>query len=177
MNDAALIFAVVLPGLLVAHNVADHWVQTEAQAQRKGVPGRDGRIACAAHVATYTATTAATVGLLWAVLGLPISPVGFLAGQIVSAGTHYWADRSDRRGTTLAALAERIGKGGFYRLGQQRCLVAFTQRAEQVQLYTAGRPGDPVQWDAPTLGTGAYALDQSFHWAWLLVAALLTAVI
>jgi hypothetical protein len=64
--------------------------------------------------------------------------------------THYWADRR----TTLAALATRVGKGEFYALG-------------------APRPGRE---DNPTIGTGAYALDQAWHWVWLLVAALLTAV-
>lgn len=43
-------------GLLVAHTVADHWVQTDAQARNKGLPGWPGRRACAAHVASYTAT-------------------------------------------------------------------------------------------------------------------------
>lgn len=53
------------------------------------------------------------------------------------------------RQTTLAWLARRIGKGEFARLG------------------------DPAA--APT-GTGAYALDQSWHVGWLLVAALLISV-
>jgi hypothetical protein len=45
------------------------------------------------------------------------------------------------------------GKGEFYRLGAPR----------------AGRD------DNPHIGTGAYALDQSFHHLWLLVAALVIA--
>lgn len=55
---------------------------------------------------------------------------------------------ADRR-TTLARLCERAGKGSFYRLG-------------------AG---------SGTLGTGAYALDQSWHHGWLFVAALVTALV
>lgn len=148
--SAAVTFAAVLPALLVAHNVADHWVQTGYQAGSKGTAGWPGRIACLAHVGTYTAVTAVTVALLWAVLGLAITPPGFLAGQALSALTHYWADRR----TTLARLAELIGKGGFYRMGAPR----------------TGRD------DNPSLGTGAYALDQSWHWLWLGAAALLTAV-
>lgn len=54
---------------------------------------------------------------------------------------------ADRR-VTLRALAERLGKGGFAGLG------------------------DPEA--APT-GTGAYALDQSWHIGWLLVSSLLIA--
>jgi len=145
----ALTFAVVLPGLLVAHDVADHWVQTHHQACTKGLPGGEGRKACAAHVSTYTATTALTVAALKATLGLSLTPRAFLAGQLVSAVTHYWADRR----FTLTHLCEAIGKGEYYQLGTPR----------------KGRD------DNPTLGTGAYALDQSWHRFWLLVAALITA--
>ncbi|ANZ36870.1 hypothetical protein BBK82_13090 [Lentzea guizhouensis] len=149
MSTTAVTFAAVLPGLLVAHNVADHWMQTHHQALTKGQAGTAGRIACLAHVATYTAVTAVVVALLWLVLDLDVSPVGFAAGQLVSAVTHYWADRR----FTLARLAALLGKTAFYVLGMPR----------------AGRD------DNPTLGTGAYALDQSFHWLWLFVAALVTA--
>lgn len=148
--DAALTFAVTLPALLVAHAVADHWVQRPHQSLHKGDVGWTGRIACAAHVAGYTAVTALGTLAVWWLLRLPITPAGFAAGQAVSAVTHYWADRR----STLAALARRVGKGEFYTLGVPR----------------AGHD------DNPTLGTGAYALDQSWHQAWLLVAALLTAV-
>lgn len=148
---AAVTFAAVLPGLLVAHNVADHWVQTHHQAVTKGRRGHAGRIACATHVASYTVVTAVAVVLLWLVFGLDVSPLGFVAGQAVSAVTHYWADR----GFILARLAGLIGKAPFYVLGVPR----------------AGRD------DNPSMGTGAYALDQSWHWLWLFVAALLTAVL
>ncbi|MEU0516669.1 hypothetical protein [Streptosporangium sp. NPDC006007] len=55
--------------------------------------------------------------------------------------------------SATAALAERTGKGDFHRLG-------------------APRPGTT---DAPHLGTGAYALDQSWHIGWLFVSALIIA--
>lgn len=147
---AGVVFAVVLPALLVAHGVADHWFQASRQAACKGLPGWPGRRACAAHVATYTAVTAGVVALVWGVFSLPITPLGFVAGQLVSALTHYWADRR----SPLRWLARRTGRAGFYALG-------------------APRPGRD---DNPSLGTGAYALDQSFHAGWLLVAALITAV-
>lgn len=146
----AVAFAAVLPALLVAHTVADHWVQSSRQANRKGLPGWPGRRACAGHVASYTLVTALVTVVAWWVLHLSITPAGFVVGQVVSAVTHYWADRR----STLAWLARLLGKGEFYRLG-------------------APREGHQ---DNPTLGTGAYALDQSFHWLWLFVAALLTAV-
>ncbi|GAB3914396.1 DUF3307 domain-containing protein [Kibdelosporangium lantanae] len=148
--QSALTFAVVLPALLVAHNFADHWVQTHQQAITKQQRGHVGRRACLAHVATYTAVTAAVTALLWAVLGLAITSAGFAVGQIVSAVTHYWADR----GFILPRLAGWIGKTSFYVMG-------------------APRPGKD---DNVSLGTGAYALDQAWHWLWLFAAALLTAV-
>jgi hypothetical protein len=151
ISGPAVVFAVVLPVLLVAHTVADHWVQTDRQASRKGLPGWAGRRACAAHVATYTATTAAAVAAAWVLFGLPITPAGFLVGQLVSAVTHYVADRR----TPLAGIARLLGKARFYALGVPR----------------EGRD------DNPSLGTGAYALDQSWHHAWLVVAAITTAVL
>ncbi|WP_255621325.1 DUF3307 domain-containing protein [Pseudonocardia sp. DSM 110487] len=147
----AVSFAVVLPALLVAHQVADHWVQTDHQAGHKGLPGWAGRWACGKHVATYTVVTTLAVLGVWAMFALPLGWGGVLVGQLVSAVTHYWADRR----TTLAALAEASGSGAFYRLGAPR----------------AGRD------DNPSLGTGAYALDQSWHWLWLGVAAAATALI
>jgi hypothetical protein len=150
-DPAAVTFAVILPTLLVAHNLGDHWVQCHTQAMRKGGQGWPARRACAAHVATYTTVTASAVALVWWHFALPITPAGFVAGQAVSAVTHYWADRR----TTLARLAHVLGKDDFWTLG-------------------APRPGRD---DNPTLGTGAYALDQSWHWTWLLVAALLTSLI
>jgi hypothetical protein len=130
---SAVVIAVTLPVLLVAHTVADHGIQTTHQALTKRAPGWVGRRACAAHVATYTATTAAAVVAAWWAFALPITPAGFALGQLVSALTHYLADRR----TPLARIATRTGKAGLYTLG-------------------APRPGRD---DNPTLGTGAYALD------------------
>ncbi|MEV4643658.1 DUF3307 domain-containing protein [Saccharopolyspora sp. NPDC049357] len=149
--EAAATFGATLPALLVAHNVADHWVQTSHQAGAKGLPGWPGRWNCAKHVSSYTAVTAGSVALIWVAFGLTISVLGFVLGQVVSAVTHYWADRR----STLRRLAELTGNDGFYRLGAPR----------------AGRD------DNPSLGTGAYVLDQSWHWLWLAVAALVTALI
>lgn len=170
-NDAAVTFAVVLPGLLVAHQVADHWLQTNRQVRDKGRRGWPGRKACAAHVATYTVATASVVVVLWTVFGLQIAPLGFVVGQLVSGISHYWADR----GFTLQRLCEVTGKGAFYRLGAPRATAAVTEDDRPVRLYRAD--GVVVAWDNPSLGTGAYVLDQSWHWAWLLVAALVTAVV
>jgi hypothetical protein len=144
---AAGVFAAVFAALFVAHSVGDHWVQTSAQSAAKGRPGWAGRLAGARHVATLTVTKLAVLLPAAVLLDLHLSVWGLAAGLGVDGVTHWWADRR----ITLARLAERLGLGGFYRLG-------------------APRPGHD---DNPSLGTGAYALDQSFHHLWLLVAALL----
>jgi hypothetical protein len=180
MSRRASTFAAVLGGLLAVHPVADHWLQSDLQAKTKGQPGWPGRRACAAHVATYTAATTATVALLDRALGLSVSRRGLVAGQLVSAATHYWADRR----VTLERLANRwpfsaLGKGDFYQLGQPRDLTAWVgdpddETAFPMHLHQAGRH-EPVGWDNVTTGTGAYHLDQAWHLLWLGVAALVTA--
>lgn len=149
--SAAATFAAVFVGLYVAHSVADHWVQTSHQSQHKGERGWPGRWACFKHVASYTATTFVAVVVLAAVLDLPITGDGIVGGQLVSAVTHYWADRR----FTLAWLARIARKSEFYKLG-------------------APREGHD---DAPHIGTGSYALDQSWHHLWLLIAALVTTAV
>lgn len=114
MTARAVRFAAVSTFSYALHTVADHWVQTDRQAGTKGKPGRDGALACAAHVATYTATNTAGVVALNRALGLGLTWRGILAGQAISAATHYWADRR----YTLEALADATGKGDFYRRGE-----------------------------------------------------------
>lgn len=151
MNETAATFAAFFAAMWATHEVADHWTQTDRQALTKGHRSPDGVAACLGHVATYTALTVAVGGLCWWRLDLTITPVGFAAGQLLSAVTHYWADRR----YTLAGLAAGLGKGKYYALGMPR-------------------PGHD---DNATMGTGAYALDQSWHRWWLFVAALLTATV
>ncbi|MEU2622213.1 transcriptional regulator [Streptomyces sp. NPDC007157] len=145
----AATFAAVFIALYVAHSVGDHWAQTSHQSALKGRPGWVGRLADARHVATLTLTKLAVLIPAAALLGLHLSVPGTVTGLAVDAASHWWADRR----TTLARLAALLGKGEFYRLGAPR----------------AGRD------DNPHIGTGAYALDQSFHHLWLLVAALVIA--
>lgn len=137
----ALTFAVLLPTLLVAHHVGDFWVQTSGQAATKSQPGWPGRLACAAHVATYTLTQLAAVVAVAVVVHLHLTTLGLTLGLGVSAVSHYVADRR----LPLARLADALGLGGFWRSG------------------------------TPPLASGAYALDQAWHWAWLGAAALVTA--
>jgi hypothetical protein len=139
--------AAVFVALFVAHQVGDHWVQTEAQAATKGKPGVEGRIACLAHVATYTLTAFVALAVLYLTTGVTGPAWRLLLGLTVSAVTHYVADRR----TPLRVFAGWAGHRDFYRLGAPR----------------EGRD------DNPSLGPGAYA--QSWHYAWLFVAALIIA--
>lgn len=147
MIDAAT-FAAVFAALFAAHQVGDHWVQTSRQSAAKGGPGWSARAACARHVASLVATK--LIFLLPLLLtGTDVHPAALVLGLAVDAASHYWADRR----VGLARLAARLGRSGLYQLGSPR----------------------PGRDDNPTLGTGAYALDQSWHVGWLFVAALIIA--
>lgn len=143
------VFAAVFATLCVAHQVGDHWVQTEWQAATKGQPGRRGREACLMHVLTYTLTASVSLSVLYWTTGVTEPMWRLLAGLAVSVVTHYIADRR----TPLQRIAGWVGRRDFYTLGAPR----------------TGRD------DNPTLGTGAYALDQSWHYGWLFIAALIIA--
>lgn len=98
--------ATLLVAVLVAHALGDYWVQTSWQAITKALPGREGRRACAAHVATYTATLATVVGAVAASQGIHPDPWRALAGLAISAASHYVADRR----APLRRLALAAGK-------------------------------------------------------------------
>jgi hypothetical protein len=114
--------AAVGAALYVAHQVGDHWVQTQRQADHKGNPGWYGRWQCAAHVATYTATAVVALAALAAVTGWRPGLWPTVAGLAVSAISHYVVDR--RR--PLRWMADRLRKspawlergGGMYALDQ-----------------------------------------------------------
>ncbi len=142
-------FAQTFAALYAGHMLGDHWVQTSGQADGKGRDSAAGRRACAGHVFTYTAVTAAAVVGVDAFTGALFRPGRLAAALAFSAITHYVIDR---RGP-LRRLAELTGHGRFYRLGQPR----------------------PGRDDNPSLGTGAYAMDQSAHIGCLLVAAAVAA--
>ena len=157
-QSTAATFAAVFVALYIAHTVGDHWVQTSCQAATKGQPGWSGRLACGRHVLGLTITKAVVLAPVVLILGLRVTALGLLLGLGVDAASHYWADRR----TTLARLATVCGKAEFYSLGMP------THPAH---------PATAAGGYAPTLGTGAYALDQSWHILWLGVAALVIAAL
>jgi hypothetical protein len=139
----------VFAALYAAHQVGDHHVQRDSDAQAKGLPGREGHAACLRHVATYTATAVVALAAAAAATGTRPRLGRVAAGLALSAVSHYVIDRR----TPLKRFAEATGVAGFYRLGMPR----------------------PGRDDNPSLGTGAYALDQSAHVAFLFAAALIIA--
>jgi hypothetical protein len=96
-----------------AHLVGDYYVQTSHQAEHKGDRTREGQLACAGHVASYTTTQVAMLIVVNRLLGLGLTVRAVAAGQLVSAITHYFMDR----GYTAEAMHDALGKGDLHRLG------------------------------------------------------------
>lgn len=151
-------FAAVFVALFVGHSVGDHWVQTSVQSADKGRPGWAGRLADTRHVLGLTLTKVVALLAVVLLLDLRVSALGIVLGLGCDAVTHWWADRR----STLAWLAKVAGKSEFYSLG--------TGTHPAAPVTATGKP-------AGHLGTGAYALDQSFHHVWLLVGALIIATV
>ncbi|GAA1011591.1 transcriptional regulator [Streptomyces thermogriseus] len=158
MPHPGTVFAAVFVALYVAHSVGDHWVQTSAQSAAKGQPGWAGRLACGRHVLCLTITKGLALAPVVWVLDLPVTARGLVLGLGIDAAAHYWADRR----TTLRRLAAWCRKSEFYSLG--------TPAHADHPVTARGK-------HAPTLGTGAYALDQSWHLLWLGVASLVVAAV
>jgi hypothetical protein len=139
----------IFAALFTAHQIGDYWVQTSRQAAGKGLPGWQGRLACARHAATMTACKAASLAVLHA-CGHRVSPGRAAAALAADGLSHYWADRR----TTLeglAKLADRVnpGKHAYYKDGgaplldqafHTGCLwAAAVIAARQVTPQTPGR--------------------------------------
>jgi hypothetical protein len=133
--------------LHAGHEVGDHWIQTDDQAEHKGDNGERGQRACVTHVATLTATQMAllTAGCLAAGERLKLGRVA--VAFAFNAASHYAADRREHGVIPkLVTRFERLGKHNFYELGDGK---------------------------AAPCGTGAYALDQALHVGCLAVAAII----
>lgn len=99
--------------LRIAADVADHWVQSDHQAQHKAKPGLEGHVALAGHVASYTATQAAALLIGNRALGLGLRGRNMAAALALSGATHYLIDRR----WPVRRMAEAADKGAFYQLG------------------------------------------------------------
>lgn len=99
--------------IIVGHLVGDFWIQSDRQAARKADPGWSGRLACAAHVATLTATISVVIAAVAVWSGWVLSPGALVVGLAVNAGTHYVADRR----APLRWLACATGSRGLVEAG------------------------------------------------------------
>lgn len=143
--------------LYAGHHAGDYWVQSDHDAAHKGLPGKEGHLACLRHVLSYTATQAVMVGIQAAVTKSRPNLPRLALGLAVSAVTHYAADRRDHG--LMVKLAKRIpGKEKFLKLGVPRPLAvsAMPNPAYPHEVM-------PATLDNPSLGTGSWALDQSWH--------------
>lgn len=159
-----MILVVTFVALYAAHMLGDHWLQRHEDALGKGKPGQAGRSHCLNHVIHLTALKGVfLVPALWATdLFGSVSGPGLVLILAADAASHYWADRAafhpdKTRPVTLERLGNACGKAQFWALGK-------------TAVDAEGRP-------APSLGTGAYAMDQSFHITALFVAALILEVL
>ncbi len=144
-------FAALALALYIGHHGGDYWAQRDEDAKHKGDAGADGHLHCLLHVISYMITQWLCLGVVWVTFGLPLSFGAAFAGMLVSGTFHYAIDR--REHGIMFWLARRLpGKANFLKLGVPR----------------AGMD------DNPTLGTGAWALDQSAH---LLTSVFLAALV
>ncbi|MGW1267563.1 hypothetical protein [Streptomyces sp. NPDC002491] len=139
-------FAATYAALTAAHEVADHWIQLDDQAVHKGNPGRDGAIACAQHVISYTATQALALAAVQRATGMRLSWRRAVLGLAISATTHYIADR----------------QGGHWRDDQPQGVVRLAVATGHAGWLTR----DP---------NAGYLMDQAWHKGWIGLAALVAA--
>lgn len=142
MTSPAARFAATYAALTAAHEVADHWIQIDDQAVTKGQRNRNGAIACAEHVITYTATQAAALVAIQRVTGMRLSWKRAALGLAISAGTHYVADR----------------QGGHWRDTEPRGVVRLAAKTGHAKWLQR----DPK---------AGYLMDQAWHKGWIAIAA------
>jgi hypothetical protein len=147
-------FAAILGTLAAAHNVADHVIQTDAQALGKQFHWGP----MAGHVASYHAAQVAALAATDRALGLGLSPRRTAVAVAFSAATHAFLDR---RWPVKRAL-ELTGSPGFAK-GSYRLLAHADDPSKVIN----------VEYVAPL--NGPYLADQALHHACLWVAALIIA--
>lgn len=140
--------------LYAGHRVGDTWAQRGIDAVRKQETGFQGGVHCLVHVLMLTATKAAFLvpGLLILGAGGLVSWGGVALALTLAGVLHYLVDR----GRPLYVMARATGQ------------IEFIERVSVVRT-----PGGPADTRGP--GTGAFELDQAWHVACLVPAALIIA--
>jgi hypothetical protein len=113
MSTSALVFAVAMATLVAAHQLADHIIQTDNDANAKAAPGWNGWRHLLAHVGTYHATALVMLVITAVALHMPLTVTGMVAGLGFSAVTHAildrrWPVRWILQHTGSAAFADRM---------------------------------------------------------------------
>ncbi|MFF8287416.1 hypothetical protein ACF06W_32515 [Streptomyces albus] len=162
-RNLAAHFAAAYALFRMAADYADHWGQSDFDAQCKGatddapvtykredtgeetiVGTKGGRAACTRHVINYTATQGIVLVAGSRLLGIRLNPAAVAGALALSGLTHYAADRRVPNGL-LHRLAKASGKERFYKLADHGM-------------------------------NGAYCLDQSWHHSFETLAAALAAL-
>lgn len=110
-------FLAVWVALYGTHDLADHWVQTACQANRKA----QSRAHCLRHVLTYGATQCAALLALTLAFGVDLEPGWLVVGMALNLATHYFADRRAplrRIAALFPGKANYWDNGGAYPLDQ-----------------------------------------------------------
>ncbi|MFE9099806.1 hypothetical protein [Actinomadura geliboluensis] len=145
MNDTTIrglaLYSALLTTFAEAHPFCDHVLQDNEAAQNKTGPGARGRLACAHHVATYTAGQTAAAAAVTLALGYRLPVRAWAAGTALNAVTHY---AIDRRTHFMRAL--RSG---------------WVLKGEYLNHATAQRRPGTVDTTGP--GTALYEMDQAAH--------------
>lgn len=89
----SVVFAVTMAALFVGHSLGDHIAQTDHQAAMKAGRGAAAWRALGGHLLSYHLTLAAVLLITAAVLRVPLSPLGVVAGLAFSLVTHGLLDR------------------------------------------------------------------------------------
>lgn len=161
----ALRFAVVLPTLLVAHNVADHVVQTDHQAAHKATSWA----AMAGHVGGYQALQLGALLAVSRATGTSLSWKRVLVGGAFSAISHAFLDRR----WPVRRVMELTGSPGFARGVAELPALAVAGRAPSSEADDL--IGFTLPWSIATPLHGPYLADQALHHGCLLLAALVMA--
>lgn len=166
MTDHMALFAGAAVALYAAHHVGDYWIQTDHQARHKGLAGRAGRVACTQHVLTYLLTQWVCLTAVELTTRHTLMDWRGAVALAISGITHWTADR--REHGLMVWLARRLpGKARFLELGAPRAYQIYAIRPDGIE---------KVPLDNPSLGTGAWALDQAWHiFFGVFVAALVVA--
>ena len=95
-NEFLLYFTAAVACLLIAHHLGDYFVQTDHQAQHKGLRGarlREGQLNCAAHALTYTLTQIGMFSWVFGISGYEGPWLIVFALLLLNGVTHYVIDR------------------------------------------------------------------------------------